>query len=1076
MKRKVKRLGLALVLAVSSLPQIAAEQIFTFDFEDQNTFTDDFTVENLNEDDYKWEWSKYTTGSTPYYFAQVYYWNAEDYNDNLITKKSYPLYKGHAYCLKYKATLGTRGTSTSLTSGYRVEGSDEMTELKSGTYSYVNKYAGEPFDEEEVIFEVPEDGEYYFVFHASGGKTGVLIDDISLEDAGSPMTPLCATSLTVVPAEDFSLKATLKIELPTKTVTGSELSDITKVEILNQQGEVIGTITENLVPGKIVEFTDENAAEGENEYTVYVYSGEHKSEGTTGSCFAGPLTPQKVSALRVKKDADGSILIQWDKVSKSVNGIDLNDELTRYTLSRIEGEEKTLLTETEELSYTDSYSPEEMTSIKYEVVVSYGTRKSEATESAYVKAGSYSLPFEESFADDSFDSDWEVTTSDTSTNSTKKWNRRSSMQSNPSAGPYDNDGGLLTYNSYNIYTNCESQAITPAIGLKGATSPTLEFMFYHSSYTSSNDYIELLISKDGGEFELIPDSKIERINGTTGWAKYEFPLEAYKDAEKIRVSFKAVSMYGADMAIDAVKIHQPRTIIDLEAMDMEAPTEVISGQDAVFRFTVKNSGNTGITGEDYKINVYVDGELANSIEGEDIAAKATLEFTHEISTHPGHAEKGIPVYAEIECDEDENLDNNTFAEITVAVSTYAGRGVQGVTGKYDKDSDTLTLSWEDIEVEDYEPLDSSMTFDVNEEGEPFLTKEAYDNDNSLAWPAEFTAKDGNIWKNIDADGQSSDKVYSTPAAAKGFMVMSFELSGNKSQQDFSGIEENGMLEAVAPSEGSGAASDYLISPLLPGSGDHILTFQGKSYSFACTADFTVEYTTSEELPSAEGLSTAFTAIGEKIHIPNTYHDGGVWKEFEYVIPREAKYVAIHFTGETGHKYDYSGDKESVASILCLDDIRLVSEPEVKPTYNVYYREYSSDEEPAPAPESRLKGAGTPIGSYAQKHNSEPIEGAEYVIQNPVKIADYHVTAVYPKGETALSEGYHSDVETGIEETGIEEVGTLRVEGRNITSTGNISVYAIDGTLLANGVNSYTAPEAGAYIIKSGTRTLKVVVR
>lgn len=1077
MNRRFTRIAMPLLLAAVGLPASGADPIFEFDFTEQTGLTKNFTVADNNNDGTKWEWRSYNVSSRPYYYAGVYNWQAESHNDMMTTIKTYPLEAGHAYKMSYQAwSDDSSRTGSTLAIGYFSETGEpgEITPISSITPKFINKYTGTEPDSYEYLFEVPETGKYGFVFMVIGDSKnpgGACIDNIILADAGSPMTPAAPVAVEVSGDENFGLAANVSVVLPSKTVTGSALpSDgITKLEIY--RGEVlVHTATQNLVPGATYTWKDNSASAGVNIYSVKVYNGDLVSETTEGSAFVGPMTPKAPTSAAAAKAEGGKIEISWMAPEKSLEDQTLNPTLITYKLWRIVDGEATLLSDALTVTtYTDTYTSESIVKVKYRIEAQYSGRTSESVETGELSFGAYPLPYEESFSEGILPAGWEVTSSGTGYYA-KQWEVKSRMTSSPSAETFDSDGGMLTFNSYSASRDIWSQAITPEINIKGLPTPVVEFQFYHSTQNGS-DKIVLEISKDGSEFEIIPDSEITRyVYGKNGWTNYQFPLAAYNDADAVRISFKAISGYGYDMAIDAVKVYSAKAY-DLEATAINGVASVNAGEDAEFKLTVSNVAFAEVGADDYEVDVYVNGNLYDTLAGQTLAPGASAEFEFAVPTHAGHEDTGITVYADVRFDADEDTSNNISQEINTGVSTYSGAGVAEIQGEVD--GDVLRLSWEAIVPEDYEPMTAELTLD----GEDYyISPEDYKANKTIAIKSVYTDGEGREWKSIDADGKVSDAVFSLPGNAKAFMYTSAEMTGNNAHQDYSGEKPNGMLIAVAPKEGK--ASDYIVAPVTPGSGDHILEFMAKSYGI-CLADFEVVYSTEEEF-TAENIEEKFVSFGQQVNIPyNNNRESGKWKEYSYHLPREAKYIGIHFFSENGSHWEYDYDtyeSELVIEngILCLDNIKLTSTPMDAPTYNVYYREYEETEA-----ELRVARAGAPVGTL-DRHNDEALSEAVYEVELPGVTTDFHVSTVYPKGETSLSDAYHYNVATGVVEVAETGKTLVRVEGNviSMTSAGaNIAfdVYSLDGEKLAAGVAKYTAT-AGIYLIKAGNVSAKVIVR
>lgn len=141
---------------------------------------------------------------------------------------------------------------------------------------------------ETYIFKIEEAGQYQIVFAAIGEQPVVtsLSDSYSFYGfteftaAEYPVLPAVATDLTVTPAENEVLEATLTWVNPTETnVEGVALEAITKAVII-RDGEEVAEMTEGLTPGESASFTDSKATgltPGKHTYSVEIYNASGKS-------------------------------------------------------------------------------------------------------------------------------------------------------------------------------------------------------------------------------------------------------------------------------------------------------------------------------------------------------------------------------------------------------------------------------------------------------------------------------------------------------------------------------------------------------------------------------------------------------------------------------------------------------------------------------------------------------------------------------------------------------------------------------------------------------------------------------
>ncbi|MDE6176677.1 MAG: hypothetical protein K2F71_03960, partial [Paramuribaculum sp.] len=117
-------------------------------------------------------------------------------------------------------------------------------------------------------------------------------------------------------------------------------------------------------------------------------------------------------------------------------------------------------------------------------------------------------------------------------------------------------------------------------------------------------------------------------------------------------------------------------------------------------------------------------------------------------------------------------------------------------------------------------------------------------------------------------------------------------------------------------------------------------------------------------------------------------------------------------------------------------------------------------------------------------NSEPIAENEYHDRG-VKIGNtytYHVSAVWDKGESPLSNKVEISPSTGIAEVDADGFkvttsgATIRVDGVD----GVVALYSTSGVCVGSGRASgsieFTVSASGIYVVKSAHNTAKVVIR
>ena len=211
-----------------------------------------------------------------------------------------------------------------------------------GHFGYLFNFNNETFglieltgtDWEQVTLEylATEDGELSLTF---GGfdDTPFYIDDVKIEQTGSPARPAVMGFKSVTAAADGSLKATVQIVLPSKTLGGEPLTELSKIALYIAPStsstskftgkETAIEITEGLTPGTTINLEITVPTAGK-----YLLRG--KTHNTEGACpywsnyvnaagtqyqdspWIGPDMPTSVTGIKVTPLTDGKTKLEWN--------------------------------------------------------------------------------------------------------------------------------------------------------------------------------------------------------------------------------------------------------------------------------------------------------------------------------------------------------------------------------------------------------------------------------------------------------------------------------------------------------------------------------------------------------------------------------------------------------------------------------------------------------------------------------------------------------------------------------------------------------------------------------------------
>lgn len=260
-----------------------------------------------------------------------------------------------------------------------------------------------------------------------------------------------------------------------------------------------------------------------------------------------------------------------------------------------------------------------------------------------------------------------------------------------------------------------------------------------------------------------------------------------------------------------------------------------------------------------------------------------------------------------------------------------------------------------------------------------------------------------------------------------FLVFEPGASASAGYQPHSGTKCLISLYAIDPAQND----DWAISPVLSGDAQTITFWAASCGQYLET--FEMYYTTMDSTDPAD-----FVKVGEHANIPSE------WKQYSFEVPEGAKHFAIR---------NVSADK----FMLRLDDFTFTKldgfDGELK-GYNVY--------------------------RDGVKINDALVAEPSFVdTEADAEAHTYHVTAVYDKGESELSEP------VTIDQSGIDAVLAagmkVAVEGKFIVVTGAagklVTINAVDGkTIHSAQGDARVAVNSAIYLVTVDRKTVKVIVR
>ncbi len=883
------------------------------------------------------------------------------------------------------------------------------TEVKSSVFV--------PFEKE---FSVPSDGLYYIGFHDVSPKyrNWLYLDNLTIIPGKNLNAPAAVADLSVTPAANGRLAATVSFTSPSKTADGGTLAALSEVRLYRGQ-TLVETFTD-LMPGTRQSFEDVKAQQGLNEYTVVSYNGNDASEPATASAWVGVDIPKAVENVVARENADGSFTVSWDAVTEGVNGGFIDPAQICYFVAR-STDNDTFADQLFATSVTDRPETTEHTTMAYLVVaLSQGGQSDWAISNVIVVGTPHELPYAESFAAMTLQAGpWTAVVNE----GDAEWAMKQGGFKPFTQGVQDEDGGMIAF--VPSAPGDKGVLYSGKFNISGSINPTLSFWYYNNP--GNNGQIRLMVSKNGGDFEQAHLVDFATASGAKAWAKAEVPLKQLQaDCRHIRFAFEVTAGSDNEIYLDNIRVYD-NIENDLVISAIKVPARLTFQKHALIDVTVKNIGQAASGG--YSVNLFRNDVLAGTVPvaaGLAVDATKTVSFEELPTLDFGNE---VTYYAVVDYAADQNQSNNRSESVTVRVKQPVFPAVDDLA--ISMEGDKVNLSWSEPSADGVEL--EAVTDDF----------EAYQ---------PFAINDLGDWLNIDVDGFETTGIqyasFPNMFDPKAWMVF------NPVKAGLSIAYEGGEPNAFAPASGAQYLlalcsvdpktnedmpnDDWLISPELSGSAQTI-TFKVKRLGMQYAESF-------EVLASSKSDDMAdFTRVFSGSDIAG--FEG--WSPVSVPLPEGTKYFAIRCNSYGGFG-------------LMLDDITYVPASE-RPVelqllgYNVY------------RDNAKVNDAVVTTTSYA---HPATVDQAEHI---------YHVTALYDKGESAPSNRVSTQT-GALDGAGSQEFVVSTGAGViAITNAGGmpINVYAADGSLVYSGEGSAAtlvrAP-SGVYIVAVDSAVCKVAVR
>lgn len=914
-----------------------------------------------------------------------------------------------------------------------------------------------------VSFTVSASGVYYIGAYMSASydssKYGnIVFRNFGLKALQKATAPGALTDVTA--AADASGANTIDINytLPSVDAEGNPLDGQVRINVYAEDEETIKASTPYGEPGSTGTLKLTDCYTGE---TWIRLKAENKAgEGTEKriDLYVGEDVPVAVSELKAEIAEDGKITVSWTAPTQSLHGCYVNYDNLTYHVNRVLDDQLTSVGSVSGTSFTDNdLSGDRQANVSYQVV---GQSSAGFGASAQTKILNYgpalALPFAESFSEKSFHtSPWrqEVVKNFEDANYQPSWDLTDQAKvvdnvtdDNPDGeeviiASQDTDRGFIRFNSNAVgkaKDPASGRLVLPAINFSDMLNPVLTFWMFRETYYTTNpatnggyrdDFVRVEVSADNGDFAPVEGAEFHRYGKQNNWVLCEVPLYAVSGKERVQVAINGYGHGGGPIYIDNIRIEE-RTAHDLQAVALSGPKRVRVGETADFVLTLKNGGGREASG--YSVELCKDGLKVLSAEGSALAPGKSKSMTLTFEPEAGEEGMTCDFTAKVIYSADQDMENNLSEAVTTMITAPLRPAVTGLNASVSDDK--VHLTWNKA---NWLPAETLVEEDSFEGYEPFVFNtfgdfRCFDLDNRITFGI----------------GASAGVTYPNSGEKMAFQIFCPTETNIPEEELGMWAVHSGANMAIAPQAQSNgepvASNDWLIFPSLSGNAQTIRFFArslNDNYGefiqgfYATTSNPTEA---EDFLPCPDGGDISYSVPVE-------------WKELSYSVPQGARYFALRHTSADGYA-------------LMVDDVCYQrSIPDANEAGILGYNVYCNGE----------KINETPVTERALDH----APGAEGQIE-------YHVTAVYPDGESSKCDPVKVNFTMSGMDGSIDESFMISTEGVRITISGaagaEIALFTTSGIMLSHAVSdgncAIDAPSQGIYILTVGSRSYKINIR
>lgn len=247
--------------------------------------------------------------------------------DDWIISPAFDLKTDSLYMLSYQLSVSYETASLKTTMG-----NSNTVESQNIVIDDLYNFATEGTETKRYYITPTEDGYYNFGLHDYGtGSSPVSIDTFIVKAIASVEAPDTVSAVNFVPDAVGALGGTFTFTLPSKSIDGKQISELTKVTIYDLKGNALATKTD-IRPGEQITL-QVKAAKGFNTFSIVAANANGEGRPMDITKYVGPDVPKTISDLTTKWGEEQNIaILSWTNPTEGVHGGYVDPANFKYTI------------------------------------------------------------------------------------------------------------------------------------------------------------------------------------------------------------------------------------------------------------------------------------------------------------------------------------------------------------------------------------------------------------------------------------------------------------------------------------------------------------------------------------------------------------------------------------------------------------------------------------------------------------------------------------------------------------------------------------------------------------------------